>query len=909
MQGSEYSGAELTYAPEVAYMGSAYYSVPQHPQHISRLQPSPPKAARVSGGPNLGISTTTTTPSPSASSPNSTNRTVPPIVETDAPSPQSAGRRQKGARAGPHSNATSRPAGLNTKPGSSPSVGATATSATVGRSEHVMWVGNVPQDATVKELYEVFSQIPSAEAVPPSSNSDNPTVKAPTETQEQAKPALFKIDYASTPSSSIEESPLVAEGEAEEPPSKADPLDATAAESAPGTDSHGIISIFPISRSNCAFVNYATAEHLARAVPYFSGRPVRSQDKRCLPMICRIRKKDDEERAGVAGQRGRGMHVEWVKEHERKRKAAVAAAKRSEDAASDASAAALDVPSIALSVPNASETTTPTPAESMQRTLASGLPVDSPESNTPRIAALQLSGGTRLAEMRYGMVHDNSSSSIETSSNGSLSYTSTNSSVLRHPAFKVRYFILKSRTREDLEQSLHSGLWATQSHNEGVLDQAYRLSATVILIFGANQSGEFFGYAQMAGPIRPNPGPPSNSSGSGGSNSSNSRLSVTAGPSSRLSPVGGLPVMMEEAAEQSRPGGGVAGLADTSESIEASRSGSILEAWHLPPGPPMPFGQAEGSSLEPPHDPSCMASPLQLTPAEEEVSSEPMLHIGDNVEHPSTWPSASTDAAPKMDLDSSRRGATLSPKLLSQAHRPSIYPIPPSSGGHDANHVHDHSSLNVQPPERSVSDSGYRATPFSSSDNEAGNSSDTGKAASARAEVTSPNLSNHSSLGPHDSASYDPRAAQQLAMRAIIHNLRLDERESLRKAEELEKQLRLAEAQAEDDPLEPTGEGKGAVLPPASSTPAEPLGRSFAVKWLQTKPLPFRRVQHLRNPWRDNRQIKVSRDGTELEPSVGDQLVAEWERFVSEEPAPAPVTKQSGTVGKEDETVEAEEED
>lgn len=39
-------------------------------------------------------------------------------------------------------------------------------------------------------------------------------------------------------------------------------------------------------------------------------------------------------------------------------------------------------------------------------------------------------------------------------------------------------------------------MWATQIHNEPVLDQAYRTSQDVFLIFGANKTGEFFGYAR-----------------------------------------------------------------------------------------------------------------------------------------------------------------------------------------------------------------------------------------------------------------------------------------------------------------------------------------------------------------------------------------------------------------------------
>ena len=58
--------------------------------------------------------------------------------------------------------------------------------------------------------------------------------------------------------------------------------------------------------------------------------------------------------------------------------------------------------------------------------------------------------------------------------------------------------------------------------------------------------------------------------------------------------------------------------------------------------------------------------------------------------------------------------------------------------------------------------------------------------------------------------------------------------------------------------------------------PAE--GRPFRVEWIRTDTLPFFRTRHLRNPWNHGREVKVSRDGTELEPTVGQQLLDDWDR-------------------------------
>jgi hypothetical protein len=50
--------------------------------------------------------------------------------------------------------------------------------------------------------------------------------------------------------------------------------------------------------------------------------------------------------------------------------------------------------------------------------------------------------------------------------------------------------------QEDLDTSVQKGLWATQKHNEGILERAFRTSKDVFLVFSVNKSGEFYGYAR-----------------------------------------------------------------------------------------------------------------------------------------------------------------------------------------------------------------------------------------------------------------------------------------------------------------------------------------------------------------------------------------------------------------------------
>ena len=81
----------------------------------------------------------------------------------------------------------------------------------------------------------------------------------------------------------------------------------------------GVSSVFLIARSNCAFVNFDTETHLNAAIVRFSGQKIRPDDPKCPNLVCRVRKKTDDLRAGVGGQRGVGLHVKWVQERKQKR--------------------------------------------------------------------------------------------------------------------------------------------------------------------------------------------------------------------------------------------------------------------------------------------------------------------------------------------------------------------------------------------------------------------------------------------------------------------------------------------------------------------------------------------------------------------------------------------------------------
>ncbi|KAL2783904.1 YT521-B-like domain-containing protein [Aspergillus keveii] len=87
-----------------------------------------------------------------------------------------------------------------------------------------------------------------------------------------------------------------------------------------------------------------------------------------------------------------------------------------------------------------------------------------------------------------------------------LSKTNTTEDEGREGSYSARvpnrYFILKSLTVEDLGISWQSGIWATQTHNEENLNRAFEVSDNVYLIFSANKSGEYYGYARMMSTIK-----------------------------------------------------------------------------------------------------------------------------------------------------------------------------------------------------------------------------------------------------------------------------------------------------------------------------------------------------------------------------------------------------------------------
>ncbi|KAF2405154.1 hypothetical protein EJ06DRAFT_468945 [Trichodelitschia bisporula] len=184
-----------------------------------------------------------------------------------------------------------------------------------------------------------------------------------------------------------------------------------------------IESVFLISKSNCAFVNYRTAEacHAAQ-IRFHESKFAGSK------LVCRLRKRQ-EPKEWPQGPRARYGPGDW-----------------------------------------------PT-----SRRSSSGMSAE-PDERVPVLAG--------VGERGWDGVVGSTAGKDTFSSPGP-------------PAGRTRdrYFVVKSLTQLDLEQSVRNGIWTTQSHNEAALNKAFESSEDVYLIFSVNKSGEYFGYARMASSI------------------------------------------------------------------------------------------------------------------------------------------------------------------------------------------------------------------------------------------------------------------------------------------------------------------------------------------------------------------------------------------------------------------------
>ncbi|KAL1750638.1 YT521-B-like domain-containing protein [Schizophyllum commune] len=239
---------------------------------------------------------------------------------------------------------------------------------------------------------------------------------------------------------------------------------------APGENTTGVVFIFPISRSNCAFVNYYGQDPLEEAVERFNGKQLRPNDPRCPGFVCRVRKVYDDLKAGVGAQRGMSIRSKGIRDQNKNKLKA-------------------GPPSVASASSAASKDAPPTTPSS-----ASG--------DVAGMSNLSMSSNDQFATtgLKLAPTH------LQTPVFLRVTTRSGTSSQNRPRRYVARSHCCRNRrpidTQYDLDLSVEKGVCATQKHNEGILDQAYHTSKDVYLIFGVNKSGEFYGYARMAGPVK-----------------------------------------------------------------------------------------------------------------------------------------------------------------------------------------------------------------------------------------------------------------------------------------------------------------------------------------------------------------------------------------------------------------------
>ncbi|KAG0275226.1 hypothetical protein BGZ95_009058 [Linnemannia exigua] len=278
--------------------------------------------------------------------------------------------------------------------------------------DKAMWVGNVLNDTTVAELKAIF-----------------------------------------------EAEPTEAEGDI--------PHDIPEASSSRGSRNLSFnVSIFILSKSNCAFVNYTTHEAVDRAVQRFHDREFKS-----TRLVCRPRKDPvPDPYSNKSHLSGRFQQQQQQHQH----------------------------PSHLVEpmgyYNNSNNNNNESPAIS-QRMESGGAHPELSEVQS-RLERMRLEGSPLL---------DSSSSGGEGSSPAGSGHgkrkPKTSQKKFRSSSSlgyaESRYFIMKGLNEEDLKLSAQFGLWATQEHLVPILNDAFMNSKNVYLVFSANKSGEFFGYARM----------------------------------------------------------------------------------------------------------------------------------------------------------------------------------------------------------------------------------------------------------------------------------------------------------------------------------------------------------------------------------------------------------------------------
>ncbi|GAA5927206.1 hypothetical protein JCM3775_002478 [Rhodotorula graminis] len=412
----------------------------------------------------------------------------------------------------------------------------------------------------------------------------------------------------------------------------------------------------------------------------------------------------------------------------------------------------------------------------------------------------------------------------ETSLASIRSGSTTSSFLAKH--FERRYFILKSHNEQDLLRAVETGSWATQGHNEPVLHQAFRTARSVYLIFGVNGSGCWFGYARMVGPISGQAVSTSSSRQSRSSHADKSSASTDMRMSSASQTI------LEEEEQQlvsgatSRASSGPTLFSPSEQRLCAQSP----QAWT--PSPSTSYAGRLASGLSP-TTPSANRTPTYTTGGGGGGSNG-----GGSAPTTLSARNPTRDVPLSVQLAMSREQDLIARETADNLH------LPPAAAEAARRAASLDSSVPPQSDSQPVSSTGATRC-----ENEREPSLSPGELGSASASA-SLSVSN----GP------DSPRKELIANAAQARNARLDAMAGSKQSLEV------------PSPSGTVTESRPGVARTAS------WGTPFAIEWIQVAPLPFARTRHIRNSFNGNREIKISRDGTEVEPTAGEQLLSEWWR-------------------------------
>ncbi|KAG6813005.1 hypothetical protein H0H92_014742 [Tricholoma furcatifolium] len=491
-------------------------------------------------------------------------------------------------------------------------------------------------------------------------------------------------------------------------------------------------------------------------------------------MVCRVRKRDDDLRAGVGGQRGIGMHMRWVKEQKARAGAG----------------------SVGLGLGGAS-------GDGMDELASDVVP--------EMLSSLSISGDNESgSQFRRQRQRQESSDS----------YASSNSSILAR-FFPQRYFILKSLTQFDLDLSTKEGLWATQKHNEGILDQAFRTSQDVFLIFSVNKSGEFYGYARMVGPIRRGEHKVSWASRTPDAASSRSRSSTGA-----------------NGRGQGR------GVDEKGSSASSSKNRNQNHNHNKTPA-------SASLALAPVTHQDCyVQSPLPIdagTDADADTEHDSGSGTDSQKQGPPTSFPAVTDNAQSApaEFGAAWRGqqSTIEVPMLHSLGNVSVAPpLPEEEFDFELDPMAPVRAMREPPEDLEGEVNGV----VESGSGSGSVSPDRGR---GRGRVEEGEGEDGGSEQEQEQEQ-EQESGPGLGERGDVGKMKTGP------GEQKQERVRVREGERERERAD--------------------WGESFRIEWISTARVSFQRTKMIRNPWNHDREVKVSRDGTELEPGVGKRLVEEW---------------------------------